>query len=63
VRLPGRVDSDVTAFTSVNALAEALREAAAAHGEHGQRDENWPDWYAQYLVTHTRDEHDLTRGD
>ena len=36
-------------------LASALRRAAAAHGEHekrtgGQRDENWPDWYAAYMV-------------
>jgi hypothetical protein len=32
----------------------ALRRAAAAHGEYekrtGQRDENWPDWYAERLV-------------
>lgn len=32
----------------------ALRRAAAAHGEHekltGRHDENWPDWYAEYLV-------------
>jgi hypothetical protein len=48
-RLPGRVDAD-TSFTSSGDLAAALRRAAAAHGEHekrtGQRDENWPDWYA-----------------
>jgi hypothetical protein len=35
-------------------LAEALRRAAAAHGEHearsGEADENWPDWYAAYMV-------------
>ena len=35
-------------------LASALRRAEAAHGEHekrtGQRDENWPDWYAAYMV-------------
>ncbi len=36
-------------------LAAALRRAAVAHGEHekrngGQRDENWPDWYAEYMV-------------
>ena len=36
-------------------LATALRRAAAAHGEHekrngGQHDENWPDWYAEYMV-------------
>jgi hypothetical protein len=32
----------------------ALRRAEAAHGEHekrtGQRDANWPDWYANYMV-------------
>jgi catechol 2,3-dioxygenase-like lactoylglutathione lyase family enzyme len=55
VRLPGRVDTDDTTFTSPTELASALRRAAAAHGEHeartgGQRDENWPDWYAAYMV-------------
>jgi catechol 2,3-dioxygenase-like lactoylglutathione lyase family enzyme len=53
-RLAGRIDSNVTAFASVSDLASALRRAAAAHGEHekrtGQRDENWPDWYAAYMV-------------
>ena len=53
-RLPGRIDPGTTAFASVSDLANALRRAAAAHGEHekrtGQRDENWPDWYAAYLV-------------
>jgi catechol 2,3-dioxygenase-like lactoylglutathione lyase family enzyme len=53
-RLPGRVDPAVTAFTSVNDLASALRRAEAAHGEHekriGQRDADWPDWYASYMV-------------
>jgi catechol 2,3-dioxygenase-like lactoylglutathione lyase family enzyme len=54
-RAPGRVDSNATTFTSSADLAAALRRAAAAHGEHeqrtgGQRDENWPDWYAEYLV-------------
>lgn len=53
-RLPGRVDAAVTSFTSVPDLAAALRRAAAAHGEHekriGQADENWPDWYAAYMV-------------
>lgn len=54
-RLPGRIDSRVTTFASVNDLANAMRRAAAAHGEHeartgGQRDENWPDWYASYMV-------------
>jgi len=54
-RLAGRVDSNVTTFTSSSELATALRRAAAAHGEHekrngGQHDVNWPDWYAEYIV-------------
>jgi hypothetical protein len=43
-----------TAYESVKELAEALRRAAAAHGEHeqrtGQADPEWPDWYALYMV-------------
>ena len=54
VRLPGRVTTDVTQFTSPAELAGALRRAEAAHGEHekrtGQRDANWADWYAEYMV-------------
>jgi catechol 2,3-dioxygenase-like lactoylglutathione lyase family enzyme len=54
VRLPGRVDADDTTFTSSTELARALRRAEAAHGQHekrtGQRDANWSDWYAQYIV-------------
>ena len=53
-RLPGRIDSAATSFASTSDLASALRRAEAAHGEHekrtGQRDENWPDWYAEYMV-------------
>jgi predicted enzyme related to lactoylglutathione lyase len=53
-RLPGRVDSAATSFTSVNDLASAMRRASAAHGEHekrtGEADANWPDWYAAYMV-------------
>jgi len=53
-RLPGRIDLAGTAFASANDLASALRRAEAAHGQHekrtGQRDENWPDWYAEYMV-------------
>jgi len=53
-RLPGRLDPGGTSFGTANHLASALRRAAAAHGEHekrtGQRDENWPDWYAAYVV-------------
>lgn len=52
-RLPGRVDGD-TAFGSSRELAGALRRAAAAHGEHekriGKHDDNWPDWYADYIA-------------
>jgi len=53
-RLPGRVSGD-TAFTSVKDLEAALRRAAAAHGEHekrngGKYDDNWPEWYAEYLA-------------
>ncbi|HST19140.1 MAG TPA: VOC family protein [Gaiellaceae bacterium] len=54
-RLPGRVDPAVTSFASAADLAEALRRASAAHGEHekrhgGEYDEDWPDWYATYMV-------------
>jgi catechol 2,3-dioxygenase-like lactoylglutathione lyase family enzyme len=53
-RLVGRVDPSETTFASVSDLASALRRAEVAHGEHekrtGQRDENWPDWYAAYMV-------------
>jgi catechol 2,3-dioxygenase-like lactoylglutathione lyase family enzyme len=53
-RLPGRIDSGETWFASADDLAGALRRAAAAHGERetrtGQRDENWPEWYAAYIV-------------
>ena len=54
-RLPGRIDSAATTFASVSDLASAMRRASKPHGEHeartgGQRDENWPDWYAAYMV-------------
>ncbi|MEU5784525.1 VOC family protein [Micromonospora lupini] len=54
-RLPGRVEGDLTSYGSASDLAGALRRAAAAHGKHeertGERDDNWPDWYATYLVS------------
>jgi catechol 2,3-dioxygenase-like lactoylglutathione lyase family enzyme len=54
-RLPGRSNTEVTTFKSLAALSAALRRAEAAHGEHekrtGQIDANWPDWYAQYIVS------------
>ncbi len=53
-RLPGRIDGTTMTFASANDLASAFRRAEAAHGEHekrtGQRDANWPDWYAAYMV-------------
>ena len=54
-RFPGRIDSNATSFASASDLASAMRRASVAHGEHetrtgGQRDENWPDWYAEYMV-------------
>ena len=52
-RFPGRVAGDTT-YASVPDLAQALRRAEAAHGEHekrtGQRDADWPSWYAAYMV-------------
>jgi hypothetical protein len=54
-RRPGRVDTNIASFSSTIELAAALRRVAAAHGEHekrkgGQHDENWPEWYAKYLL-------------
>ncbi|UQD70514.1 VOC family protein [Bradyrhizobium japonicum] len=53
-RLPGRIAGDGTTFASTADLAATLRRAAVAHGEHEKRigghDENWPDWYADYIV-------------
>ena len=51
---PLRVAPGATSFGSASDLASALRRAEAAHGVHekriGQRDANWPDWYAAYMV-------------
>jgi predicted enzyme related to lactoylglutathione lyase len=53
-RLPGRVDTAATSFSSASDLASAMRRASAAHGEHEKRigaaAPNWPDWYAAYMV-------------
>jgi catechol 2,3-dioxygenase-like lactoylglutathione lyase family enzyme len=52
-RLPGRVAGDTT-YGSASELAQALRRALAARGQHaagaGEADPNWPDWYAEYMV-------------
>jgi catechol 2,3-dioxygenase-like lactoylglutathione lyase family enzyme len=54
-RLPGRIDAAGTAFASTADLADAMRRASVAHGEHekrqgGEFDQNWPDWYAAYMA-------------
>jgi catechol 2,3-dioxygenase-like lactoylglutathione lyase family enzyme len=54
-RLPGRVDTNVATFSSASDIEAALIRAATAHGEHeerngGKRDENWPAWYAEYMM-------------
>jgi hypothetical protein len=37
-----------------NELAQLLKDAERAHGEYerelGQRDEDWPSWYAGYIL-------------
>jgi catechol 2,3-dioxygenase-like lactoylglutathione lyase family enzyme len=53
-RLPGRVDSSETTYATLTDLADAMRRAETAHGEHekriGQRDADWPSWYASYMI-------------
>jgi hypothetical protein len=53
-RLPGRVDAAETSFASTDDLANSMRRAETAHGEHerrtGQPDTNWPEWYASYMI-------------
>lgn len=53
-RLPGRIEASATTFASEADLAAAFRRAEAAHGEHekrtGERDADWPEWYARYMV-------------
>jgi hypothetical protein len=44
---------------TVPELADLLREAERAHGEYektlGQRDEDWPSWYADYILKRLRE--------
>jgi catechol 2,3-dioxygenase-like lactoylglutathione lyase family enzyme len=53
-RFPGRIDSNVTSFASETDLANAMRRASVAHGEHEKRigaaDPNWPEWYSAYMT-------------
>ncbi|MFF4825699.1 VOC family protein [Streptomyces sp. NPDC001312] len=60
-RLPGRIEATATSYASVTDLVEALKRAAAAHGEHearngGEHDANWPEWYAAYMVAESHGE-------
>ncbi|AKU95705.1 Putative lyase [Labilithrix luteola] len=56
-RLPGRIERE-TSFSSARDLESALRRAASAHDQHealtGKHDENWAEWYAEYLVEEQR---------
>jgi hypothetical protein len=40
-------------------LADLLREAERAHGQYektlGRRDEDWPTWYADYILKKLRE--------
>jgi catechol 2,3-dioxygenase-like lactoylglutathione lyase family enzyme len=53
-RFPGRCSPDVTGYASIPDLANAMRRASVAHGEHeartGKADPDWPDWYAAFMV-------------
>jgi catechol 2,3-dioxygenase-like lactoylglutathione lyase family enzyme len=52
-RLPGRVTG--ATFDSPADLTQALVRAATAHGKHeertGEHDDEWPAWYARYMVS------------
>jgi hypothetical protein len=47
-----------TTYDSADELAQALRRAATAHGEHekelGHEDADWPSWYADHMVREQR---------
>lgn len=47
-------------------LAELLREAQVAHKEYeretGERDEDWPGWYAGYLLDRLREREHRARS-
>src|SRR6204780_1974855 len=53
-RLRRGIDSPTPPFPSATDLANAMRRAEAAHGQHekrnGKADADWPDWYASYMV-------------
>jgi catechol 2,3-dioxygenase-like lactoylglutathione lyase family enzyme len=50
-RHAGRVNAAETRYVSTDDLASALRRAEVAHREHQVgHDEDWPTWYAAYMV-------------
>jgi catechol 2,3-dioxygenase-like lactoylglutathione lyase family enzyme len=49
-RHPGRMNGAETSFASSADLASALQRAEAAHRERAGQDDDWPAWYAAYLV-------------
>jgi len=60
-RLPGRIEASATSYASRTDLVQALKRAAAAHGEHEARngggyDQDWPQWYAAYMVAESHGE-------
>ena len=44
---------------SQDELADLLRDAERAHGEYerglGERDEDWPEWYAGFILDRLRE--------
>jgi hypothetical protein len=48
-------EGGAVSYRSADDLARALRRAEHAHGDYEKRtgvaDANWPDWYAQYMVS------------
>ncbi|WP_158442501.1 hypothetical protein [Palaeococcus pacificus] len=46
---------------TVEKLAKLLREAEKAHASYekklGHRDEDWPEWYAKYIIQMLEKEH------
>ncbi len=53
-KLPAQRSEVIADELSAERLTELLREAERAHGafekELGRRDEEWPAWYAQYIL-------------
>jgi catechol 2,3-dioxygenase-like lactoylglutathione lyase family enzyme len=49
IRRPGRMNAAETSYVSTADLASALRRAEAAHRASG-KDDDWPTWYATYMV-------------